>query len=910
MFNENKEFENLVKTILNIQFKIGLESNILMDFQGSKFEVDLADREAGYYVEIKNGYTTNNRGTIIRELGNRFVTISRQIKGAKLILVVNENLDDVNINYIKDYFKRIINNEVHVFDRSEIETLAIKYKLVNDKTKKWSNFLYNLNTSYQNIINNAILNSHLNEDDIHIFLLEPFSLKNLTTKEKVNIQAQLKFWQNEFNKLTVAEQQIFLDETNRFIISLQKNNDSNVPIDRSYYLAGAFWSGDQQIERFFKEGIWENGDSESYKDIINNIHAGDIIFLKSAFATKTESILRLKGIGEVKTNPKNGTTLTVDWKIKNIQIDIEGLGKYRRTIAIISPADLTLILMAIGDNEAIGEIFMDSFNLPPVTPINSSGISNNYEGGDNEKMASHEKIPFHLDQVETIDRLNREGAAKSLARLINNEVFSGNNLQHGFMIHLQGEWGDGKSTFLNLIEKNLPIKDRKWIIIKYNAWRNQHINPPWWSFLNDIYRQSKEELPEFKSKLLLLLKENYRRICKYESFKKIVTFLLMIFFVILFLYNYDSLFTIITKNRNVISFNNKNEGIQLEVFAKLITSIGGIVGLLYSLSKFLSSPVFLRSSNSTKSFLERSEDPMKKVKTHYEELVDNIKHEGYELAIFIDDLDRCNDGYVVGLLEGIQTLFKDRKVLFVVAADRHWICQCFENHYSKYNEVAKQPAQKLGYLFIEKAFQLSIRLPKISNKTKEEYWSFILNTRIEQKNNTVTLDEKLKKEVITKIETEKNKDQYFDPKYLEKIQKEYNLNSNDALDAVLQVIDSNAEDIKHRLKNHHTLIATNPRSIKRLANEYTMYRNILVSERKEFNRDKLFRWLILSNKYPQFTDWLESNPHLSISSLNKDLESLQKNKDWEVLFYDKANIYGGPITKEDISLFTGVEIKS
>lgn len=67
---------------------------------------------------------------------------------------------------------------------------------------------------------------------------------------------------------------------------------------------------------------------------------------------------------------------------------------------------------------------------------------------DSEQRDGYDKIPFHLDRVEDTDRLNREPIAKSLARLINNEIFAKEKKNdYSFMIHLQGAWGDGKSRY-------------------------------------------------------------------------------------------------------------------------------------------------------------------------------------------------------------------------------------------------------------------------------------------------------------------------------------------------------------------------------------------------------------------------------------------------------------------------------
>ncbi len=50
----------------------------------------------------------------------------------------------------------------------------------------------------------------------------------------------------------------------------------------------------------------------------------------------------------------------------------------------------------------------------------------------------------------------------------------------------------------------------------------------------------------------------------------------------------------------------------------------------------------------------------------------------------------------------------------------------------------------------------------------------------------------------------------------------------------LEIMSEDAEDVKHKLQNHSDLIEANPRSIKRLANQYNVYRDILIAERREF----------------------------------------------------------------------------
>src|SRR5262249_40517777 len=72
------------------------------------------------------------------------------------------------------------------------------------------------------------------------------------------------------------------------------------------------------------------------------------------------------------------------------------------------------------------------------------------------------------------------------------------------------------------------------------------------------------------------------------------------------------------------------------------------------------------SANSAKFYFDLSQDPLKRITRLFNRIVAITKA---PICIFIDDLDRCRPEYVVDLLEGIQTSFRDENVAYVVSAD-------------------------------------------------------------------------------------------------------------------------------------------------------------------------------------------------------------------------------------------------
>lgn len=459
-----------------------------------------------------------------------------------------------------------------------------------------------------------------------------------------------------------------------------------------------------------------------------------------------------------------------------------------------------------------------------------------------------DRIPFHLDNVETIDKLNREPVAKSLARLINTDIFNQKEMDHSFMVHLQGEWGSGKSTFLNLIKKHLNTKDRKWGVIEYNAWQNQHLTPPWWSFIDQIYIQGKQKLHWFKKRPVVRAKEILRRWIWYSAWHKITSFGIFLFLLLVLFINYETIFETIG---SIAKLGDSTTNADL---LKFILSFGSIIGLVFSLSKFISTPLAIKSSEQAKRFTLRASDPMNRIKKHFNNLIADFNKQNLEIAVFIDDIDRCNRGYTIELLEGIQTLFKDRRVLYIVAGDAQWITSCFENNYKEFTKVATNKRHNLGELFLEKAFQLSIRMPDVSAASKEAYWKEIIGVPDKRESKDFEKDdylsnqlrEKIKQRMVVNYNQNENS-----AKERSNIVREFNISQQQATNIAIEALDENTEDVKHLLLSFHNLISPNPRSIKRLANNYTMYRNTLIAEQVDFRPSHLFRWLLLEDKYPR-----------------------------------------------------------
>jgi 5-methylcytosine-specific restriction protein B len=96
--------------------------------------------------------------------------------------------------------------------------------------------------------------------------------------------------------------------------------------NRRFWFVGASWGGtDDQSPRFFAEGIWQNGIHNKFSDEVLRMKPGDRIAIKASFVRKHNlpfdnrgqpvSCMRIKAIGTVTENLKDGKTVKVDWEV-------------------------------------------------------------------------------------------------------------------------------------------------------------------------------------------------------------------------------------------------------------------------------------------------------------------------------------------------------------------------------------------------------------------------------------------------------------------------------------------------------------------------------------------------------------------------------------------------------------------
>ena len=538
---------------------------------------------------------------------------------------------------------------------------------------------------------------------------------------------------------------------------------------------------------------------------------------------------------------------------------------------------------------------------------------------------SDRSVPNHPDDPANIDELNRKPLAEVVAASIH-DVWAERAEQNAhkpkrlrdtgsYMVHLHGPWGSGKSSILNFLRDILkggslgtkyntppPVH---WIVVDFNAWQHQGTGPPWWAFLNALFRQSARQLWEAGAWLKWLkfnIREGIWQLRMGMGAHLIV--LAVILWIALFLFGSSSPKPETARAPTVVTEAKKSpektSGINAKTTAEIIAALLTISGLLLGGVRSL----FHGGGQNAEFYTKIRRDPMQPIVRHFKGLV---KQTGRPVAIFIDDLDRCRSSYVVELLQGIQTLFREGNVTYVVAADLDWLRSSYEQAYPEFKDNISEPGKPLGYMFVEKIFQISLPVPNVSGTDKERYLKLLATaSQEEEQTGDDEQEQQNAQEALKDI---------FD---VEQLQEEIKKVSHSprrqhafrVVAAKKSITTEGQQFNKHFLESYSHFIQGNPREMKRLVNAYGFQQAVNLLSGNNVDPDKLARWTILRMNWPLLADYLTRYPqkldqqslHYAMSE-DERINALLGND--EVHAVIKGDYAGRALTAEDIRTLTG-----
>jgi hypothetical protein len=420
--------------------------------------------------------------------------------------------------------------------------------------------------------------------------------------------------------------------------------------------------------------------------------------------------------------------------------------------------------------------------------------------------------------------------------------------RRAFMVHVEGPWGSGKTSLLNFLARELrgspsAAPETRWVVVNFNAWSHQRIVPPWWWLMTALHRAGIRELWEINRRraISLWLWDVWWRLRDGWAAYLVLPVAAVVGFLLW--------------RRGFFGENLSGAEDTLKSIAAITAFTAGIWGGIKGLNRWLLSG----SAGAAAALLARTRDPMYLVRRRFARLVHWIRQ---PVVIFVDDLDRCQAKFVVELLEGIQTLFVEQPVVYVIAADGSWLRDCYAQVYKDFCTQASEPGRPLGSLFLEKTFQESVRVPRIPQGIRETYWKHLLSERKaaadEGENEHRAAAEELFEQFGTPGEI---LDALSDAEKAEQISP-HELRRAAALQLESRAVE---ESTRHTLDDFSSLLEDNPRAMKKLVNAYGIQRHMQVLEGRNLHGDErqlrqLALWTILTLRWPLLAEYLSDHP--------------------------------------------------
>jgi hypothetical protein len=348
-----------------------------------------------------------------------------------------------------------------------------------------------------------------------------------------------------------------------------------------------------------------------------------------------------------------------------------------------------------------------------------------------------------------------------------------------FIAHVDSPWGGGKTTFANFLARVLDPRGQKltprhflrsslarftpdgeldtvsleeifvppfarqdagkwrgarrpWIIARYNAWRDQYVQPPWWQvFLaieSEVARETRREASQnckrawFDGEPLRYARAAWlyakylwvggQRIAYQIWNRKLQAQLL--------LFSSAAILVLILAWTGWLKgiFSPGYEPKKASEWIALATALlglggAGVAALFTVITQSLSPDLDFTAEHKQIGV----QDPISRFRRTFHRI---LRATDRPVLLIVDDLDRCEPRAVVELLRGFQTIIRSPRLFVLLLGDRAWI----ENAHDVYHKdlgSLREGESGLGARFVQKVIQLSFRLPTIKPVDRERF---------------------------------------------------------------------------------------------------------------------------------------------------------------------------------------------
>lgn len=305
-------------------------------------------------------------------------------------------------------------------------------------------------------------------------------------------------------------------------------------------------------------------------------------------------------------------------------------------------------------------------------------------------MATTRNVTAFLSDNETkIDLLNNEAIATTIATLLREKP------DKPVVIGVHGDWGAGKSSILEMIEKGFDGQDHI-LCLKFNGWRFQGFEDAKISLLEGIVTGLIEKRPAL-TKATEKVRAVFRRI-------------------------------------DWLKMAKKAGGLAFTAFTG-IPAPDQIQSVISTFKDIAADPTKLATKENLDAVVEGTESLLKpdtESKNVSEEIggfrkaFDDLLEEAHieQLIVLIDDLDRCLPDSAVETLEAVRLFVFTSRTAFVVAADETMIEYAVRKHFPDLPDTTGQQSYARNYL--EKLIQVPFRIPALGESETRIYVTLLL----------------------------------------------------------------------------------------------------------------------------------------------------------------------------------------
>lgn len=538
--------------------------------------------------------------------------------------------------------------------------------------------------------------------------------------------------------------------------------------------------------------------------------------------------------------------------------------------------------------------------------------------------------PGILDSYPVSDLLDRSSFVDELAFFLDRtaqqakEDAKRTGLIEGFLIHVGGRWGAGKTTIaadlrqrISLIDgKGLNSSDlRHWQTAYLSAWSAEAIGQPWLSLAMAMREAILRGRSRF-GRMRYIVREANFRVPKWWAY--LIAVLAVAAFCVLVFGRISSFFTTALQSSGAQQRSTSTVQI-VSVVASMVTLAIPLVAVFAGIRSRVRRLLRIWSTRGLSESIQEEWEIGNLPKKYVHWMRERLEH---DLLLVVDDLDRCSSSYAVNVLAALQVTLRadfgkvgERRntyrskhnfvICAVILSERQQLEKAVEDAMFP-GRADDEQWKSRGAAFLQKVVLGSVSIPRLSGEHRHTFVEQVI--AMGHQTSVSRMEGELRSEGLALINeevapvnaTSHNRSERERPKRPSKLTERIRGIATLGRDEEMEDVSppGSAED-RHLLSEQDVLVREfgrvmdpSPRGIKRTLVGYFLSRALIHALPLDFDvsdRD-IMRWTILSIRWPKLVEALQSgvSPHKAIS----ECRDPQERSEMESLLEDD-----GPIVK-------------